>query len=110
MDTNPRFAQGLTATISIRTGEVFTGLFAGAMLEDAEPSYMLKMAQRNKTNDKASANGVSEATEYIGIGADHLMIFKAADTVDVAVENVPEVTRGTTQNGRLVKRQGLYRY
>ncbi|KAK2760843.1 hypothetical protein FQN54_002082 [Arachnomyces sp. PD_36] len=76
---------GLSATITTKNGESFTGIFSGSVLEPSESSFMMKMTQKVSA-DQGRANGANEI--YLGSAPDHSMVFDAKDIVDVSVANV----------------------
>ncbi|PYI03332.1 putative PAB1 binding protein [Aspergillus sclerotiicarbonarius CBS 121057] len=80
---------GLTATITTRNGEKFTGIFSSSSLEPSDSSFVLKMVQRPPKADQNRANGVSEASSpFMGSAPDHSMSFDVKDVVDISVPNV----------------------
>ncbi len=86
------------ASVTVKSGESFTGIFFGAKLEGPELGYLLKMVQQ--VNGRNEANGVKEALEeYIGVGDDHAMSFDLKDVIDLAVEGVTFNPRDKIQNG-----------
>ncbi|KAI9878365.1 MAG: hypothetical protein M1830_001108 [Pleopsidium flavum] len=92
---------GLTATITTKTGDRFTGIFAGASLENNESAYLLKMVQQVRSTADDQSNGVGEtSSNYLGSGADHAMSFEIKDVMDLAAENVSfnDIT-AKSQNG-----------
>ncbi|KAL8942856.1 MAG: hypothetical protein Q9211_001219 [Gyalolechia sp. 1 TL-2023] len=91
---------GLSAFITVKSGEVFSGVFFGASLDGNDQGYLLKMVQKIRPGDKAEANGNSEThTDYIGSGEDHAMSFDTKDVVHLAVDGVTFDIRDKTQNG-----------
>lgn len=68
---------GLAAKVTLKTQDVFTGIFSGATLELQDPRYVLKMTKR-----------LSHPSSYVGLGDDHIMTFAVADVVDLSVDNV----------------------
>ncbi|KAL2832040.1 hypothetical protein BDW59DRAFT_114728 [Aspergillus cavernicola] len=80
---------GLTATITTRNGDEFTGIFSSSSFEPSESSITLKMAQRQSKHGQNRANGVSEvASPFIGSAPEHSVAFNMNDVVDVSVLNV----------------------
>ncbi|PGH12339.1 hypothetical protein AJ80_06749 [Polytolypa hystricis UAMH7299] len=80
---------GLTATITTKNGDKFTGVFSGSALESNESSIMLKMTQHVLSPQTGRSNGLSDFNSpYIGPLPDHQMIFDVQDIADVAVAEV----------------------
>ena len=88
--------------LSTKSGDAFTGIFAGASLEGQDPSYLFQMV---KQTSKPSLNGSSSYDEldYIGVGPDHAMSFGIAEVTSMLAKNVPEVTTTPSQNGEFLK-------
>ena len=79
--------QGNNVSLTLTNGDVYSGIFFGALLEKKEPEYLLKMTQCVKRHDKGDTNGFRAGTpEYVGIGEDHAMAFKARDVIDLPLE------------------------
>ena len=93
--------QGYDATLTLRNGEQFTGVFSGGSFDsNAKNQYVLKMAKRTRLPNHQQANGVTDvAHEYIGEGQDHVMTFDVQDTVDLAVTGVTTAAAQPVQNG-----------
>ena len=97
----PKLQQGLQTSVTVKNGDVFSGIFFGADVENHEPSYLLKMVQQVRSSSKSEVNGNQEASgEYIGIGDDHSMSFDIKEVADLAVDNVTFDHRDKTQNGK----------
>ncbi|PYH98333.1 hypothetical protein BO71DRAFT_65829 [Aspergillus ellipticus CBS 707.79] len=80
---------GLTATITTKNGEKFTGIFSSSSLEPSESSFVLKMVQRPAKTEQHRSNGVSEASSpFMGSAPDHSMSFDVKDVADISVPNV----------------------
>lgn len=95
------FLQGQDATVTLRTGEVFTGVFSGASLESNEPRYILKMVKCANPPSQHQSNGVSDTSDvYIGEGEDHKMAFEIQDTTDLSVSSVSLQGAETKSNGK----------
>lgn len=91
---------GLTATVTLKNGEVFSGIFFGASLEHNESTYILKMVQQIKTTEKSEVNGTQdEMGAFVGVGEDHTMLFDIHDVTDLAVEGVGLGAQDKHQNG-----------
>ncbi|KAI4164474.1 MAG: hypothetical protein LQ342_001787 [Letrouitia transgressa] len=91
---------GLTASVTVKNGDVFSGIFCGAAMEINESNYLLKMVQKIKSGVKTEANTVPELlNEYTGVGEDHAMSFDLKDVVDLAVEGATFDGRDKPQNG-----------
>ncbi|KAK6438994.1 poly(A)-binding protein binding protein [Oleoguttula sp. CCFEE 5521] len=91
---------GTDATLTLKNGEQFSGVFSGASLEAANKSvYILKMAKRTRLPSSQQLNGERDLPdEYIGEGEDHMMTFDVQDTIDLAVSEVI-LASAPTQNG-----------
>jgi hypothetical protein len=94
-------SQGNDATLTLKNGEQFTGVFSGSSLESSAKSvYILKMVKKTRLASHQQINGNTEPSdEYIGEGEDHVMVFDAQDTADLAVANVVTANAHATQNG-----------
>ncbi|PWY81855.1 PAB1 binding protein [Aspergillus heteromorphus CBS 117.55] len=80
---------GLTATVTTRSGEKFTGIFSSSALEPSESTFVLKMVQRPSKSEQHRSNGVSEASSpFMGSAPDHSMSFDFKDVADISVPNV----------------------
>lgn len=91
---------GLNATVTVKTGEAFSGIFFGASTENNETTYILKMVQQIKTMEKSEVNGArDDLGAFVGVGDDHTMIFDIQDVTDLAVEGVGLGTQDKHQNG-----------
>ena len=97
-------SQGNDATVTLKNGEQFTGIFSGASLEAAKPQYILKMVRRTRPPTHQQANGdVESPSEYAGEGEDHMMVIDKEDTVDLHVPDVAPITAPPVQNGQLLR-------
>ncbi|KAI9835570.1 MAG: hypothetical protein M1819_002021 [Sarea resinae] len=96
---------GLDASITVKNGDKFTGIFSGATLETNETSYVLKMVKKVKAVGKEQANGVTDGSdEYLGTGDSHAMTFEIRDVIDLAVEGASLTqTQSKSQNGMASK-------
>ncbi|OJI97623.1 hypothetical protein ASPVEDRAFT_301831 [Aspergillus versicolor CBS 583.65] len=80
---------GLTATVTTRNGDEYSGIFSSSSLESNESSITLKMTQRQSKQDQSRANGVSDvASPFFGSAPEHVMTFNMNDVLDVSVANV----------------------
>jgi hypothetical protein len=93
--------QGLDATLTLKNGEQFQGVFSGGTFDSMTKSrYVLKMVRRTRSPGEAHVNGdVDVPDEYIGEGDDHTMSFDAQDTVSFAVDDVVTASAQPAQNG-----------
>ncbi|KAB8596087.1 hypothetical protein FH972_025796 [Carpinus fangiana] len=83
---------GCTATVTLASGDSFTGVFSAPSLDLPDLRYALKMARK-------VVNGSAQST-YAGVGEDHLMLFDVKDVVDLAVANVAlDKVRAKPANG-----------
>lgn len=94
--------QGTDATLTLKNGEQFTGVFSGSSLESSAKSvYILKMVKKIRLASHQQVNGNTELPdEYVGEGEDHVMVFDTQDTADLAVANVVTAAAHATQNGK----------
>lgn len=94
--------QGTDATLTLKNGEQFTGVFSGSSTESSNKSvYILKMVKKTRLASHQHINGNTDLSdEYIGEGEDHVMVFDAQDTADLAVANVVTAVAHATQNGK----------
>ncbi|KAL9001119.1 MAG: hypothetical protein Q9169_000302 [Polycauliona sp. 2 TL-2023] len=80
---------GLPASVTVKNGDVFSGIFYGSLFENNEPRCSLQMVQKVKASDKTEINGDHEIhDEYVGFGDNYSMGFDMKDVIDVAVEGV----------------------
>jgi hypothetical protein len=80
---------GRTATITVKSGEQFVGLFSGTSADPSGPEYTLKMARRLKKATMDSNSTAQDDTEaYLGRAPDHAMKFGAKEVVNLEVQNV----------------------
>ena len=95
--------------ITVKNGAKYEGIFSGASTTTTESGFAIKMTRQVKPATDESANGVTDGpNEYIGVGADHTMIFESKDVVDFAVSGVSiSETSSRIQNGM---RTLLYRH
>lgn len=76
----------MTAVVSTKNGEKFTGIFSSSTLEASESSFVLKMVQRS---DQQKHNGANNAAvPFLGSAPDHSMVFDTKDIVDISVADV----------------------
>jgi hypothetical protein len=79
----------LSAVVTTKNGEKFSGIFSAASLEPGESSFTLKMVQRAAAAEEQRAHGLSDvASPFLGSRPDHSMTFDATEIADVAVANV----------------------
>ncbi|KAL6715035.1 poly(A)-binding protein binding protein [Lecanora helva] len=91
---------GNTATIALKNGDVFSGIFFGANMETNDPAYLLKMVQKTRPAGKAEANGVREESDgFVGVGEDHAMSFDVKDISGLTVEGVDIGAQDRLPNG-----------
>ncbi|KAL9586026.1 MAG: hypothetical protein Q9212_001171 [Teloschistes hypoglaucus] len=91
---------GLPASITVKDGDVFSGIFYGSSFEGPDPAYLLKMVQKTKSSDKREPNGGQDALgDYIGHGEDHAMSFEMKDVAGLAVDGVTFDVREKAPNG-----------
>ena len=77
------------ATLTLKNGEQFNGVFSGASLDPADMRYILKMTKKVHPPAEQQSNGVTNSTiEYIGQGDDHVVNFAIQDVVDLQVAQV----------------------
>lgn len=93
--------QGCDATLTLKNGEQYTGVFSGGSFEsNSKHQYILKMVRRTGLPTHQLVNGNTELPdEYVGEGEDHVMIFDKEDTVDLAVNDVVTANAQPLQNG-----------
>lgn len=86
--------------MTLKDGEIFSGIFFGASMENNESTYILKMVQQIKTTEKSEVNGAQDDMgAFVGAGEDHTMIFDTQDVTDLAVEGVGLGAQDKHQNG-----------
>ncbi len=80
--------QGRPATITVKNGDAFVGIFSGSSFETTETCWLLKMVKRNAAGSDRLTNGVDAGSGYVGSGPEHAMYFDLKDVVDLAVDGV----------------------
>ncbi|KAI4224673.1 MAG: hypothetical protein L6R36_004481 [Xanthoria steineri] len=91
---------GLPALVTVKNGDVFSGIFCGSSFENNEPRCSLQMVQKVRAADKAEMNGDHEVhDDYVGFGENYSMGFDMKDVIDVAVEGVIFDNREKLLNG-----------
>ncbi|KAL8728979.1 MAG: hypothetical protein Q9166_005074 [cf. Caloplaca sp. 2 TL-2023] len=91
---------GLPASVTVKNGDVFSGVFFGSSFENNELGCLLQMVQKVKSSDQAETNGDHEVHgEYIGSGENHAMSFDMKDVIDLAIEGVTFDNRDKVLNG-----------
>lgn len=86
--------------MTLKNGDIFSGIFFGASMENNESMYMLKMVQQIRTSEKNEVNGAQDDMgAFVGVGEDHTMLFDFRDVTDLAVEGVGLGTQDKHQNG-----------
>uniref|UniRef100_A0A093VW94 PAB1-binding protein 1 n=1 Tax=Talaromyces marneffei PM1 TaxID=1077442 RepID=A0A093VW94_TALMA len=79
---------GLSATITTKNGEKYSGIFSSSALDTNNTSVLLKMVQR-VISTETHANGLSDTTTpFVGTTPDHSMKFKVDEITDIVVNNV----------------------
>ncbi|KAL9065000.1 MAG: hypothetical protein Q9157_007630 [Trypethelium eluteriae] len=91
---------GMLSTLTMKTGEQFTGVFSGVNFDASDPHYILKMVKRSQSVSNATNGSGSSSDEYLGAGEDHMLTFSTAEVVDLMVsEVVLEKSTHKNQNG-----------
>ncbi|KAL8646566.1 MAG: hypothetical protein Q9210_006062 [Variospora velana] len=91
---------GLSATVTVKNGEAFSGIFFGASLDGSDQAYLLKMVQKVRASDKTEPNGSPDTYgDFIGSGEDYAMSFDTKDVVHLAVDGVTFDISERAQNG-----------
>ncbi|TKA49201.1 hypothetical protein B0A54_01277 [Friedmanniomyces endolithicus] len=92
---------GHDATITLKNGERFAGVFSGGNFDSITKSmYVLKMVRRTRSAGETQVNGdMDMSEEYLGEGEDHKMSFDTQDTLLFAVDGVVVADAPSTQNG-----------
>ena len=94
--------QGAKASVTTSNGDIYSGLFSGALPDRSQPEYLLKMVQLVRYGDRAEASGARDPPrEYIGVGDEHAMAFKIQDVHDFAVEGILSNSQDKRPNGSL---------
>lgn len=93
--------QGQAATLTLKNGEQFTGVFSGGSFDSTSKNqYILKMVKRTRLPSHQQVNGTTDIPdEYTGEGEDHVMAFDVQDTADLAVKDVTTASAQPAQNG-----------
>lgn len=77
------------ATLVLKNGEQYCGVFSGAVLEPSDLRYTLKMVKKINSNTEQQSNGIiSTPTEFLGIGDDHIVTFAVQDVAELAVSQL----------------------
>jgi hypothetical protein len=88
------------ATITAKSGEVFSGVFAGATAEPNESTVLFKMVRQVSSHSKEGMNGATDSYgDYIGVGPEHTLVFNMMDVIDVAIADVPNSPNPGAPNG-----------
>ena len=91
----------MPASVTVKSGDVFTGIFYGAVMDNQESAYLLKMVEKAKAGSKAELNGIQDSPAgFIGRGEDFAMSFDTKEVIDLAVEGINFETHNKMQNGR----------
>jgi len=86
--------------VTAKSGDTFSGVFAGATTEINESTFMFKMVRQISSHSKDGANGANEAcSDYVGTGPDHTMVFGMGDIIDITIANVSTLSNSAIQNG-----------
>lgn len=87
---------GCNATITLKNGAQFRGIFCAASVESTPMSqYVLKMCQRISSPSSGQSKGTPpEAGELIGFGGDFAMAFDFSDVIAFVLH---EVVTGAVQ-------------
>ena len=90
----------MNASVTVKSGDVFAGIFFGAINENQEWAYLLKMVEQTKSNGKSELNGASDSPAgFVGKGADFAMSFDVKDVTDLAIEGISFDNEQKLQNG-----------
>lgn len=77
------------ATLVMKNGEQYYGVFSGAVLEPTDLRYTLKMVKKINSDAEQQSNGIiSTPTEFLGVGDDHIMTFAVHDVAELAVSQL----------------------
>lgn len=89
-------------TLTLKSGEQFTGVFSGAALDGPKPQYLLKMVRRTRLPNSQQTNGdVQIQHEYTGEGDDHAMSFDL--DAEISVKDVVVATAAAPQQNGMRK-------
>ena len=92
--------QGQVASVTVKNGDTYSGLFFGALMDKPEPEYLLKMVQHTKSGRRGEINGVRDnMRDYVGVGDDHAMSFKIKEVADLAFEGISISSQDRRSNG-----------
>ncbi|EMC97447.1 hypothetical protein BAUCODRAFT_452678 [Baudoinia panamericana UAMH 10762] len=96
-------SQGMDATITLKNGEQFAGIFAGGSFDSVSTSkYALKMTRRVAPPSGHQVNGnVETHDETVGEGEDRVMTFDIQDTVSLDVKDVVTASAQQQPNGSI---------
>ena len=90
----------MPASITVKNGDVFTGVFFGATMENHQSAYLMKMVEQVKSGAKAEPNGTQDCSGgFIGRGDDFAMSFDTKEVTDLAVEGITFDSQHKMQNG-----------
>jgi hypothetical protein len=91
------FTQGLSASVTLKNSERYSGIFSQAVPASSPTRYVLKMTRKLNSANK-QANGVAD--ELVGSGEEHTMEFEIANVLDLGLEKVSfDKSRAAAQNG-----------
>lgn len=87
--------------MTVKNGDVFAGIFWGAVMENQDSTYLLKMVHQVKSAKSNGANGVRDPPqEYLGTGEDHAMSFDTREVINLTVEGATLAGQDKHYNGK----------
>jgi hypothetical protein len=85
--------QGLNASLLLKNGERYTGIFSSV----SDSHYVIKMARKQASQGKQT-NGIID--ELVGAGPERTLSFNVQDVVDLSVDEVRfDKMQARAQNG-----------
>ncbi|KAK3170968.1 hypothetical protein OEA41_003052 [Lepraria neglecta] len=91
---------GLNVNLTTIHGDIFSGIYFGASMENDKHAHLVKMVQRKKLGEKGEMNGIEDGSYvFAGSGEDHTMSFDFKDVLGLAVDGVQFGTQDKQQNG-----------
>lgn len=86
-------------TLTLKSGEQFTGVFSGSAFDGPKSQYLLKMVRRTRLPSNPQTNGdVQLPHEFLGEGEDHAMSFDVQDA-ELSAQEVSTAAAAPQQNG-----------
>ena len=90
--------QGLDCTITLRSAQTFTGIFAGMQKHNDDQRLAFKMVRDVDAQLRDDVKG-----GYRGEGPDHTMVFLLSNILTLEIPEAPVSTKAATANGTMAR-------